>query len=65
MPNKLIKDMDEATWRRFVAFFKLKDIKVNDQLKEILEKFTRDNLNNLLIGKNYNLSTKKKGGNKG
>ena len=37
MSNKLIKDMDEGTWRRFIAFCKLRDIKANDQLKEILE----------------------------
>jgi len=29
MSNKLIKEMDEETWRRFIAFCKLKNVKVN------------------------------------
>ena len=44
MTNKLIKDMDEETWLRFIAFCKLKGIKVNDQLKEVLEEFLDKNL---------------------
>ena len=48
MTNKLIKDMDEETWRRFIAFCKLKDIKVNDQLKDILEEFLQKNLGKML-----------------
>ena len=50
MTNKLIKDMDEETWRRFIAFCKLKNIKVNDQLKEILEEFLKKNLDKILKG---------------
>ena len=50
MSNKLIKDMDEETWRRFIAFCKLKNIKVNDQLKDILEDFLKENLNKILKG---------------
>ena len=52
MANKLVKDMDEETWRRFIAFCKLKNVKVNDQLKEILEGFIEKNLDNLLTGRN-------------
>ncbi|MBW2995825.1 hypothetical protein KY332_00835 [Candidatus Woesearchaeota archaeon] len=59
MTNKLIKDMDEETWRRFIAFCKLKNIKANDQLKEILEIFLEKNLNNLLKGKKSSLRTRK------
>ena len=59
MSNKLIKDMDEEAWRRFVAFCKLKNIKVNEQLKEILEEFLEENLDNLLKGKKTSLKTKK------
>ncbi|MBU0614781.1 MAG: hypothetical protein KJ601_01705 [Nanoarchaeota archaeon] len=44
MTNKLIKDMDEDTWRRFVAFCKLKNINVNEQLKEILDEHLKKNL---------------------
>ena len=50
MSSKLIKDMDEETWRRFIAFCKLKNIKVNDQLKEILEEFISKNFNQILKG---------------
>ena len=59
MSNKLIKDMDEVTWRRFIAFCKLKNINVNRQLKEILDEFLETNLNNLLSGKKDSLKTKK------
>lgn len=48
MANKLIKDMDEGTWRRFVAFCKIKNINVNKQLKEVLEEFLETNLNKML-----------------
>lgn len=37
MPHKLIKDIDEETWRKFVAFCKLKDVKVGDELNKILD----------------------------
>jgi len=50
MPNKLIKDMDEETWRRFIALCKLKNIKVNDQIKDILEKFIDKEFKNMLKG---------------
>ncbi|MEE9525185.1 MAG: hypothetical protein V3V78_01090 [Candidatus Woesearchaeota archaeon] len=53
MSNKLIKDMDEDTWRRFIAFCKLKNIKVNDQLKEILEEFLETNLNKIINSKKW------------
>lgn len=51
MTNKLIKDMDEGTWRRFVAFCKLKDINVNEQLKETLEEFLDKNLQKIIQNK--------------
>ena len=56
MTNKLIKDMDEETWRRFIAFCKLKNIKVNNQLKELLEEFLEKNLDKIFK------SSRKKGG---
>lgn len=48
MPNKLIKDMDEEVWRRFVAFCKLKNVNVNVQLKDILEEFVDKNLSDII-----------------
>jgi hypothetical protein len=48
MSNKLIKDMDEDSWRKFVAFCKIKDINVNTQLKEILDDFLEKNLQNMI-----------------
>jgi len=50
MSNKLIKEMDEETWRRFVAFCKLKNINVNVQLKEVLDEFLEKNLGKMLKG---------------
>lgn len=50
MTNKLIKDMDEKTWRRFIAFCKLKNVKVSEQLKDVLEEFLEKNLDKLLKG---------------
>ena len=55
MSSKLIKDMDEETWRRFIAFCKLKNINVNKQLKEVLEEFLEERLDNLLKGKKSSL----------
>ena len=48
MANKLIKDMDEETWRKFVAFCRLKNVNVNQQLKETLEEFLDKNLQKML-----------------
>ena len=50
MTSKLIKDMDEETWRRFIAFCKLKDIKVSAQLKELLDEFLEKNLGKMIKG---------------
>lgn len=38
MKNKLVKDIDEKVWRRFVAYCVLNDVKVGDELSKILEK---------------------------
>lgn len=43
MPHKLIKDIDEETWRKFVAYCKLKDVKVGDKLNKILEDYLKKN----------------------
>ena len=50
MANKLIKEMDEETWRRFIAFCKLKNINVNNQLKDILDDYLEKNLGKAIKG---------------
>ena len=47
MKNKLIKDIDEETWRKFIAYCKLKDVKVGDELDKILKKHLEKNLSKL------------------
>ena len=39
--HKLVKDVNEKVWRKFVAYCILKDVKVGDELNIILEKFLR------------------------
>lgn len=46
--NKLIKDVDEDTWRKFIAYCKLKNIKVGDQLSDILDVFLKNKLKKML-----------------
>jgi hypothetical protein len=46
--HKLIKDVDEETWRKFIAYCKLKNIKVGDQLSKILDGFLKNKLKRLL-----------------
>ncbi len=41
---KLVKDIDEETWRRFVAFCIIKNIKVGDQLTQVLKEFLEGKL---------------------
>ncbi len=39
--NKLVKDIDEKLWRKFVAYCVLNDIKVGDGLNKVLEKYLK------------------------
>jgi len=48
--NKLIKDMDEETWRKFTAYCKLKNSKISDELKGILNKHLKTELKELFNG---------------
>jgi len=48
MKNKLVKDIDEETWRKFVAYCKLKNIKVGEELNNILENSLKKNLKKLI-----------------
>jgi len=47
MKNKLIKDIDEEIWRKFVAFCKIKNIKVGSELNKILDEYIKKNIKNL------------------
>lgn len=42
--NKIIKEMDDETWRKFTGYCKIKGSQVSDELKKILEKYLRDKL---------------------
>jgi len=44
MSNKLIKGVDEETWRRFTGYCKAKGEKVGIKLSEILELYIKDKL---------------------
>ena len=48
MGHKLIKDIDEDTWRKFIAYCKLKNIKVGDELNKVLDEFLKKKLKKLL-----------------
>lgn len=48
MTHKLIKDIDEETWKKFIVYCKLKNIKAGDELNKILGDFIKKNLGGLL-----------------
>ncbi|MCH7850623.1 MAG: hypothetical protein IH845_03205 [Nanoarchaeota archaeon] len=48
MGHKLIKDLDEELWRKFVAYCKLKGVKVNKELENILKENLDKNFKKLL-----------------
>ena len=48
MTNKLIKDIDEEIWRKFVAYCKIKGVKVGNELGGIIKKEIDKNLKNLI-----------------
>jgi len=51
MKNKLIKDVNEEVWRKFIAYCKLKNIKVGEELSEILKDFLNKKFNKLFRNK--------------
>ena len=51
MANKLVKDIDEEIWRKFVAYCKLQNITVGNQLDQVLKEFLEKNFDKLFIGK--------------
>jgi len=48
MTNKLIKDIDEEIWRKFVAYCKIKNIKVGKEINHILVDYLKKNFDKLL-----------------
>ncbi len=48
MTHKLIKDLNDELWRKFVAYCTLKGVKVNKELEEILKKYLNKNFKKLL-----------------
>ena len=47
MKNKLVKGIDEEIWRKFVAYCKLKNITVGDEINKVLEEFLKKNFNKI------------------
>lgn len=48
MKDKLIRDLNEDIWRKFIAYCKLKNIKVGDELEIILKKHLKKEFSKLL-----------------
>ena len=48
MTHKLIKDVDDKLWRKFVAYCTLKGVKINKELEEILKEHLGKNFKKLL-----------------
>lgn len=48
MTHKLIKDLDDELWRKFVAYCMLKGVKVSKELEEILKKYLDKNFKKFL-----------------
>ena len=46
--NKLVKNVDEDSWRKFVAFCKYKGVRVSDELKIALEAYVKRGFKKLI-----------------
>ena len=44
MGNKLVKDLDEETWRKFAGYSKSKGKKIGEMLSKLLEDFLKDKI---------------------
>lgn len=44
MANKLIRDVNENTWRKFAGYCKIKNKRVGELLSEILEKYLKEKI---------------------
>ncbi len=41
MENKLIRNVDEDTWRRFAGYCKIKNKKIGKMLSEVLKEYLK------------------------
>jgi len=48
MGHKLIKDLNDELWIKFVAYCKIKGVKVNNELENILKEHLDKNFKRLL-----------------
>ena len=48
MASKLVKDMDEELWRKFVAYCKIKNVKVGNELAKLIASHIKKNLKGVL-----------------
>jgi len=39
--NKLVKNIDEDIWRKFIAYCVLNNVKVGDELNKVLDKYLK------------------------
>ncbi len=44
MATKLVKDIDEETWRKFTGYCKAKGVRVGKKLSEILEEYLKNKI---------------------
>ena len=44
MADKLVKDLEERTWRKFTGYCKAKGEKVGKKLSSILEEYLKDKI---------------------
>jgi len=47
MGNKLVKDIDEETWRKFVAICKIKGVKIGEELEKIIKDYIKKHINKI------------------
>ena len=48
MGNKLVKDIDDRTWRMFVGFCKMKNVKVGEGLETAINEYLKKRLKEVM-----------------
>ena len=48
MGHKLVKDLDEKLWRKFITYCTFKGVKVSKELEEILKEHLNKNFKKIL-----------------